>query len=59
MEAELETLIARWELRAARKFQSAKAEKTLSGRQFIEHGATCYFNCASELRALIAEQTES
>lgn len=40
-----------WLLRARRKFQGAEHEQDAMGRRLIEHGATCYVNCAYELMA--------
>lgn len=46
----LEELIARWEHRARRLFYSAERETNPMGKRLLEHGAMCYFNCATELR---------
>lgn len=43
-----------WEHRARCKFQSAQAQHDEAARRFIEHGATCYFNCAQQLRLALA-----
>lgn len=54
-------LIERWRERARNKFADAEAS---SGdhedyeRRFIEHGAMCYFNCASEIAAEINYESQ-
>jgi len=50
---QLLTLCEAWEKLARCKFISADAEKNPMGKQFIEHGAMCYFNCAQELRKVL------
>lgn len=52
-EAGLEALIAEWQRRAKRQFEDAAATDDQAGKRLLEHGATCYFNCAHELRALM------
>lgn len=51
----LEALAQQWERVARNKFRTAPMEETEFGRRFIEHGAICYYNCLTELRALIGE----
>lgn len=51
--AALLALAEAWMHVARCKFQSAEAELDPMGRRLIEHGATCYFNAARELRALV------
>lgn len=51
----LDTLAAAWEHTARRKFLDAEGESSEAGRRFIEHGAMCYFNCAQELKAALAD----
>ena len=51
----LQELIDLWEHRARFAFKNAEQEKDdalkrPTGKQFIEHGAMIYFNCAKELR---------
>ena len=53
MHTELQNLIEKWQRIAAKKFKDAKFEKTDFGKQFVEHGAVCYFNCANDLQNLI------
>jgi hypothetical protein len=43
-------LAEKWERIAGRKFSDADHESDEMGKRLIEHGATCYFNCAQELR---------
>lgn len=43
-------LAKQWETRASRKFEDATSEKDPMGKRLIEHGATCYFNAAAEIR---------
>jgi hypothetical protein len=52
--ATLTVLIDQWENRARSKFKSGEAQPDEASRRFVEHGATCYFNCAQELRAALA-----
>ena len=52
--ATLTVLIEQWENRARSKFKSGEAQPDEASRRFVEHGATCYFNCAQELRAALA-----
>ncbi len=49
----LQDLCNTWAQRAQAKFASAELEKDEVGRRLIEHGATCYANCALELRELL------
>lgn len=49
----LAALFDTWLQRAKAKFQSARQEPDEKGRLQIEHGATCYFNCAQELLQLL------
>ena len=53
MNAELIALAQKWKRIAATKFKHAEGEPTEAGRQFIEHGAVCYFNCATELEGMV------
>jgi len=49
----LQLVIENWETRARCKFQSAAVQPDEASRRSIEHGATCYFNCAQELKAAL------
>ena len=49
----LEELIVQWERIARRKLYDAKHDADPMGQQLIEHGAMCYFNCATELKAVL------
>ena len=53
--ADLLRLAEEWEHRARCKFESARVQPDEAARRFIEHGATCYFNCAQQLRIALAE----
>lgn len=53
MTAELLLLADKWKRIAANKFKHAEGEETEFGKRFSEHGAICYFNCATELELLI------
>ena len=46
-------LVEQWKNIARKKFLDARGEETTFGKSFIEHGAVCYFNCATELENLI------
>jgi len=52
-------LVTQWENTARGKFINAKQQKDdisnrPTGKQFIEHGAICYCNCATELREVLS-----
>ncbi len=49
----LDDLISRWLHTAKCKFIQAKDETNPFARRFIEHGAICYSNCASQLKDLL------
>jgi hypothetical protein len=51
--AKLKDLAIKWERISAIKFDDAESENNEFGKKFIEHGAVCYFNCASQLRHLL------
>ncbi len=53
-EKRLKDLIVEWERRARRAFYDAENERDPVGRKLIEHGAICHFNCANELREVLA-----
>lgn len=51
----LTSLVEKWEQSARFAFNSAEVQiddpnKRPTGKQFIELGAICYFNCAQDLR---------
>lgn len=50
---ELETLVARWERIAKRRFEDAEAESENIHKRFLTNAAFCYFNCANELRTVL------
>jgi hypothetical protein len=57
--AALMKLVQAWEQSARSQFQCAERTTDPMGRRLVEHGATCYFNCASALRqALGAEMPQ-
>lgn len=45
-------LVAQWEHRARKQFECADRTDDPMGKRVMEHGATVYFNCAQELRAI-------
>ena len=59
-------LILKWETIARSKFTSAENQKgdgyngmgRPTGKQFIEHGAICYSNCAFDLLRVLAEESK-
>jgi len=42
-----------WMTQARIRFRDAALEQDPMGKRLIEHGATCYFNCARELQRAI------
>ena len=55
----LSNLADKFELIAHQKFCSAKNQKNTvkrqpTGKEFIEHGAICYLNCANALREALS-----
>lgn len=53
------SLIEKWENVSRKKFQSAEqqddiTDKRPTAKQFIEHGAICYYNCAQQLREVLS-----
>ena len=50
MKQQLFNLIERWENFARSSFHSASSQQDDFGRRFIEHGAMCYVNCATDLK---------
>ncbi len=50
--AELLALISNWKEMAQRKFTDA-AKSTGMEARFIEHGAMCYFNAATDLEDIL------
>jgi hypothetical protein len=51
----LEELLATWKQRALGKFMTAASEKDAFGKRLLEHGATCYVNCALELEEVMRD----
>ena len=57
-------LVQKWEGITRRKFQCAKNQnddptQRPTGKDFIEHGALCYYNCAQELREVLSSLSPS
>ena len=50
----LDGLADQWAERARRAFSDAEHEADPMGKRLIEHGATCYANCAFELREALS-----
>ena len=50
----LDGLADQWAERARRAFADAETEVSPMGKRLIEHGATCYANCAFELREALS-----
>ena len=48
--AALMRLVLEWEQSARSQFQCAERTTDPMGKRLVEHGATCYFNCAQSLR---------
>lgn len=53
MSQTLRGLIAEWRQVAKAKFTQSELAESVNERQFIEHGAVCYANCAFQLEALL------
>jgi hypothetical protein len=53
MKLKLIALSEKWQRIVANKFRSADQETGEMERRFIEHGGVCYFNCFTELNALV------
>ena len=51
----LRYLIATWHYRARSKFRSASKAPSEDEARHIKHGATCYFNCYSDLERVLDE----
>jgi hypothetical protein len=59
--AELEVLRKldrQWRDRARKDIAAAELELDSMGRRLIRHGATCYSNCAEELRSAFPQIVE-
>ena len=54
MQEQLNKLIKNWENIAKFAFLSAKRQTGSFDKRFIEHGAMCYINCASELKQALS-----
>jgi hypothetical protein len=54
--ATLAELVERWKARARKAFADAEHEPNEMGRRLIEHGATCYANCAFELEQALGKR---
>jgi hypothetical protein len=47
-------LIEKWNQWSRRAFYDAEREQDPMGKRLIEHGAMCYFNCATDLTEALA-----
>jgi hypothetical protein len=55
MTEELTTLVQRWENSSRKRFESAKTvNEDPVQKLFLENSAMIYFNCANELKAVLA-----
>ena len=54
MKQQLFELVDKWEKSARFAFLSAGEQKDDFGRRFIDHGAMCYMNCATDLKEVLA-----
>lgn len=52
---QLHSLAETWERRAIGKLKCGEKTADEMGRRLVDHGAMCYFNCAQELKAILAE----
>ena len=64
MPKNLLNLADKWELIARNKYISAERRydnqsNRPTGKQFAEHGAICYYNCARELREALSSPSPS
>lgn len=50
---QLEQLAKKWMQSSKRRFNMAEQEPNMMGGKLMEHGAVCYFNCATELNDII------
>ena len=54
LEVQLRQLLQQWDHQIAKRMESARHEANAHGRQAIEHGAVCIYNCAMELRHILS-----
>ena len=54
LEAQLQELLQRWDHQVTKRMESARHETNAHGRQAIERGAVCIYNCAMELRQILS-----
>jgi methionyl-tRNA formyltransferase len=59
IEEKLNDLVLQWLKTAQCKFIQSKDESDPFAKRFIQHGAICYFNCASQLKKLIKTRNPS
>ena len=52
-------LVSKWRGIAKSKFSSARVQDSEDAARFIEHGATCYANCAIELSEALERNARS
>lgn len=53
--AKLMALVLEWEQSARSQFQCAERTADPMGKRLVEHGGTCYYNCAQALRQYLFE----
>ena len=58
LEVQLQELLLQWDQQIAKRMESARHETNAHGRQAIEHGAVCIYNCAMELRQILSSDQE-
>lgn len=58
MRAGLLQLLQLWNHQISKRMESARHEANAHGRQAIEHGAVCIYNCAMELRQILSGHQE-
>ncbi len=54
MEHQLLSLVEKWETSARFAFLSAEKQEDEFGKRFVEHGAMCYTNCATDLKEALS-----
>ena len=54
LEPALHQLLQQWNHQIIKRMESCKHEANAHGRQAIEHGAVCIYNCAMELRHILS-----
>lgn len=57
LRADLTSLTQQWEQSARSQFQCAERTADPMGKRLVQHGGTCYFNCASAVRQALDAET--